>query len=199
MSKSKNTGKLIMAIGGICILASLILLFYNNYTDNNAGDMAYEVLSVLDMENITADTENIADYLLNPDIKLPVKTVDGKDYVGTITIPAISKELPVMAQWSAENSKIAPCVYEGTPYKNTMIIAGHNYKKHFGPIDNLVAGDMVYFKDMDGNVFSYEVAYTQIIDGSDYEGMVDGDWDLTLFTCTYGGTQRITVRCVSVD
>lgn len=25
--------------------------------------------------------------------------------------------------------------------------------------------------------------------------MKEGDWDLTLFTCTFGGQQRFTVRC----
>ena len=25
--------------------------------------------------------------------------------------------------------------------------------------------------------------------------MTSGDWDLTLFTCTYGGQERYTVRC----
>ena len=29
----------------------------------------------------------------------------------------------------------------------------------------------------------------------DVEKMTSGDWDLTLFTCTYGGKSRVTVRC----
>ena len=29
--------------------------------------------------------------------------------------------------------------------------------------------------------------------------MTDGDWDLTLFTCTVGGKSRVTVRCVLAE
>ena len=51
------------------------------------------------------------------------------------------------------------------------------------------------FRDLDGNVWTYTVAGTEIIDGNDVERMEAGDWDLTLFTCTYGGQERFTVRC----
>lgn len=188
-----------MMAGLLFVLAALLLTVYNIYSEQKAGNMSAQVLSVLDMENVTADTENVADYIVNPQMSMPKKTVDGKDYVGTVSFPVINITLPVMAQWSSENSKIAPCVYEGTPYKNNMIIAGHNYKTHFGPINNLNPGDSVVFKDMDGNIFNYEVIYTEIIDGSDEEGMKTGDWDMTLFTCTYSGSSRITVRCKSTD
>lgn len=29
--------------------------------------------------------------------------------------------------------------------------------------------------------------------------MTDAHWDLTLFTCTYGGKSRVTVRCTRAD
>lgn len=186
-----------MLAGGLLILASLVLTLYNIYTENAAGTAANEVLSELDMANISDDYSG--DYRANPDMQLPVKTIDGKDYVGTVTIPKIDKTLPVIAQWSAANSKIAPCVYTGTPYKNNMIIAGHNYKTHFGPIDNLKKGDAVIFEDIDGNVFNYRVLYTELIDGNDSESMLAGEWELTLFTCNYSGRSRITVRCELAD
>ncbi len=197
MSRRKRNGKIVMIAGGILILAALAITLYNVYTENAAGAAANEVLSELNMDGIAGDYAG--DYRLNPDIPLPVKTIDGIEYVGTITIPKIDKILPVVAQWSTANSKIAPCVYEGTPYKDNMIIAGHNYKTHFGPIDNLKQGDTVIFEDMDGNVFNYRVLYTELIDGSDTESMIAGQWDLTLFTCNYSGGSRITVRCKLED
>ena len=51
------------------------------------------------------------------------------------------------------------------------------------------------FTDVEGNEFQYTVAKTEVLDGTDIEGMKAGDWDLTLFTCTIGGRQRVTVRC----
>lgn len=53
---------------------------------------------------------------------------------------------------------------------------------------------------MDNNVFEYEVAQIEIIEPTDIEQMTTADdWDLTLFTCNYGGSVRITVRCVLVS
>ena len=52
------------------------------------------------------------------------------------------------------------------------------------------------FTDVEGNVLSYTVAETELLDGSDVEAMEAGDWDLTLFTCTVGGKTRVTVRCL---
>ena len=80
-------------------------------------------------------------------------------------------------------------------YLNNLILCGHNYRSHFGSLKNLQEGDIVIFTDMDGNEFVYEITLLETLSSSDVEGMENGDWDLTLFTCTIGGSYRITVRC----
>lgn len=198
MNKGKGKGKLIMALGLAHILSSLSLTLYNYYTENKAAENSANVLSQIKaVEAVTVP--DIPDYIINPDMELRKKEIDGNDYVGTLTIPAFDLELPVMAEWSYENFKISPCIYEGTPYKNNMIICAHNYKKHFALIGDLSQGDKVTFTDMDGNLFNYEVIYTEILDNNAVTQMSEGEWDLTLFTCTYGGATRITVRCMLVE
>ena len=76
-----------------------------------------------------------------------------------------------------------------------MIIAAHNYRTHFGHLKELGTGDEVRFTDMEGNVFRYTVAELETLGKYDVDDMKSGDWDLTLFTCTYGGQSRVTVRC----
>lgn len=197
MNKGKKTGKAVMVLGILCILAALGLAVFNVFTENKAGKASADVLEKLDMDSITStvpDEFSKPDYVINPDMLMRKKLIDGKAYVGKITVPALDIELPVMAECSKENLKTAPCIYEGTPYKNNLIVAGHNYRSHFGSL-RLTEGDTVIFKDMDGNEFRYEVMYTEIIDESDKQSMSAGEWDLTLFTCTYSRTTRITVRC----
>ena len=75
------------------------------------------------------------------------------------------------------------------------MIAGHNYASHFGTIKNLEEEDAVIFTDMDGNRFTYRVVEQEILRPSATEEMETGDWDLTLFTCTVGAQNRVTVRC----
>ena len=197
MNNGKKTGKAIMLLGVLCIAAAIGLAVFNSYTESKAGKASADVLMKLDMDSLTtepADETDRPDYVINPDMLMRKKVIDGKEYVGKITVPALDIELPVMAECSKENLKTAPCVYEGTPYKNNLIVAGHNYRSHFGSL-KLTEGDEVIFKDMDGNEFRYRVLNTEIIDETDKASMSAGEWDLTLFTCTYSRTTRITVRC----
>lgn len=184
-----------MLLGALFVLASLVLTFYNYYEETKAEKLSGSVLEKLDMAEVTDPFEGLPDYIVNPEMSLPTKEIDGKDYVGTLSVPTLNLTLPVMAEWSYANFKIAPCVYEGTPYKNNFIICAHNYRKHFGALKTLKQGDKITFKDMDSNVFTYEVLYTQILDNNAVEEMSSGEWDMTLFTCTYGGATRVTVRC----
>ena len=78
---------------------------------------------------------------------------------------------------------------------NNLVIAAHNYANHFGHLSRLSPGDVVYFVDMDGLSFSYEVTVGEVLGPEEVEEMTDGTYDLTLFTCTYSGQNRVTVRC----
>ena len=130
---------------------------------------------------------------------MPVKEVDGGKYIGVLEIPTLNLSLPVASQWSYPALRKSPCRYDGTAYKGNFIVSAHNYVSHFGNLKSLNEGDQVSFTDMDGNVFRYTVAALEVIMPEDIEGMKSGDWDLTMFTCTYGGQQRVTVRCLKVD
>ena len=147
-------------------------------------------------KEVSAGDREIPDYILNPHMEMPVQTIDGVDYIGKLEIPAYGLELPVIADWSYPMLKISPCRYFGSVYTDNMIIAAHNFVSHFGNLKYLVQGDSVYFTDMDGNRFSYEVAVCEILQPMAEREMKSGSWDLTLFTCTIGGASRVTVRCV---
>jgi len=119
--------------------------------------------------------------------------------VGVLELPALSLKLPVLSSWSAENGKVAPCRYSGSVYQGDLIICAHNYSSHFGNLDRLETGDSVTFTDMDGNLYSYRVAQSQVLEGTDVDVIRDGDWDLTLFTCTPGGKNRYCLRCTRIE
>lgn len=70
----------------------------------------------------------------------------------------------------------------------------HNYARHFGGIKDLEIGDIVQFIDIDGVIYRYAVAAQETLERGDVAAMTGSDYDLTLFTCTYGGRQRVTVR-----
>lgn len=206
-------GNIFTAIGLLLILAALCLTAYNLMTDAMASMQVQVTLEALKPELEEAEAseavsvqpvretalEEIPDYLLNPQMDMPVKTVDGADYIGLLSLPAISLELPVIDQWSYESLRLAPCRYSGSAYTHNLVILGHNYAGHFRELKKLQPGDAVTFTDMDGNVFSYEVMALETLAPTAVEEMTEGDWNLTLFTCTVGGTTRLAVRCEALD
>lgn len=150
-------------------------------------------------EPVSGSEVEIPDYILNPDMDMPVATIDDVDYIGVLRIPALELELPIISQWSYPLLKIAPCRYEGSVYTGDLIIAGHSYPAHFGGLEQLISGDLVTFTDVDGNTFNYQVVEMDILGSTAVEDLESGDWDLTLFTCTVSGQSRVTIRCESMN
>ena len=145
------------------------------------------------------DAMEYPDYELAPEMPMPKVKVEGKEYVGVVSIPAIWKDLPVFDEWDYTKLNYAPCRYSGSVYMDNMIICAHNYGSHFGAIRDLRYGDDVYFTDGDGNVFHYTVSEIENLRPNQTDALLDGDWDLTLFTCTIGGRTRVVVRCFRAD
>ncbi len=190
-----------MVLGAALILAALSLLMWNRQEDRQAGAMAERVLPIMVQElkapvaESDSGTENLPDpYALT----MTEAEIEGYSYVGFLSISSIGLELPVMAQWDYGRLKIAPCRYTGSTKTDDLVICAHNYVRHFGPIRKLNPGDKVLFTDMDGETWHYQVAAVEILEPTAIEEMTAGDYDLTLFTCTYGGRSRVTVRCSRV-
>lgn len=196
MKGKKN--KMMIWTGLLLIVVALLLVLYNMYEGFRAGRLASQMTEKLEESIFTGEKAKegteVPEYMWNPDMEMPVKIIDGTEYVGVLCIPSLDLVLPVISKWSDSNLKIAPCRYEGSAYKDNLIIAGHNYAAHFGRLGNIREGDTVIFTDMDGNVFTYKMAEWEILKPADIEGMERRDWDLTLFTCTLGGKSRITIR-----
>ena len=103
--------------------------------------------------NVILPEQEVPDYVLVPQMKMPEETVDGIAYIGVLEIPDLGLNLPVASNWSYPLLRQTPCRYTGSAYTNDLVIAAHNYDKHFGGLKNLQIGDSVTFTDMDGDVF----------------------------------------------
>lgn len=221
--RRKKKGGLWIAAGLTLIAAAMLLSAYNLYDAQRARNTAVESIQHLqtqilpkqepesippapeendeemlppDMETIAADEVEIPDYVLNPAMEMPTSSYDGHEYIGILEIPALDLVIPVMEEWSYPKLRIAPCRYAGTAYANDLVICAHNYDAHFGRLAKLEEGAAVRFTDADGNVFDYTAELRETLQPTDIEEMVSGGWDLSLFTCTRGGSYRVTVRCM---
>lgn len=202
----KTAGSALVACGLLLMVLAALLTGYNLMEARRAGEQAGESLEQLreqlpepSDDGEDASEREIPNYLLDPDREMPEMEIDGKDYIGILEIQALGLSLPVMSEWSYPNLRAAPCRYSGSAYDGHFVIAAHNYSTHFGHLEALAAGAEVRFTDVENNVFAYKVVCTEILGPDSVEEMVSGQWDLTLFTCTYGGQARIAVRCIRAD
>ena len=191
-----------MTAGVLLMAAAISLAVYNRYEENRAADASDKVLPLLH-QAIEANS-----HIDRPDTKPPDETnsdrmtvveIDGYGYIGYLSIPALELELPVLSEWDYTRLKIAPCLYYGSVKTDNMVIAAHNYPRHFGKLSQLKPGDTVRFTDMDGTVYTYQVGDVETLPPTATEEMMISDWELSLYTCTYGGGSRVTVRCERVE
>lgn len=199
--------RLCFSFSVLFLLSAAVLVIYNFACDfrgyTSAVQKAEVLESVLAQEVLSGKADQSDDdapviqpqYVLTPEMPMPEVESGEYSYIGLLNIEAIALELPVISQWSYSALTVAPARYTGSAYLNNMVIAAHNYSSHFGRLKELQKGDTVTFTDMDGNIFHYLVSGTDILGPFETEAMVSGDWDLTLFTCTPGGSSRVTVRC----
>lgn len=211
MNRKKHAGVGYFYLGALFLAAALALVIYNLAGQRAAQSAVAETMQALtaavaEQVSGTETPETPADAQQETALEafqelrtMPVVTVNGYDYIGYLSLPSLGLELPVMSEWSYARLKIAPCRYTGSVYSGDMVLAAHNFSSHFGRLSELSPGDAVIFTDAEGNVFAYEVADAEILPPTAVEEMTAGEWPLTLFTCTYGGRTRLTIRCAAAE
>lgn len=208
--KRQKVGGGFIAVGILMLAAAVLLGGYNLYDEYRAGKSAGAVLEELwqqipavktpeetsAQEVYLPDGSQLPDYSVNPDMEMPEKEIAGDYYIGVLEIPSLGISLPVIGEWDDDALQIAPCRYSGSAYTGNLVIAAHNYQTHFGRIKTLSSGDQVIFTDVKGRSFLYEVAAVETIQSTAVEEVLNEEWDLTLFTCTIDGFERVAVHCL---
>ena len=210
MKEKGKAGNFLITAGSLLLAVALFLVGYNMVDEYRAGKTADHVLEVLrqqisiqeeqeTQEDTALEQTELPDYVLNPDMEMPTQEIEGNDYIGVVDIPSLGLFLPVMSEWSYPKLKLAPCRYHGSAYTGCLTIIAHNDRTHFGLLREVPVGIQVFFTDVKGRQFSYEVSTVETIEATAIEDAVSSAWDLTLITCTTGGQARLAVRCLKTD
>ena len=223
--RKSSMGLLLILLGLLLIAGAGAYTFRNMQESEEAGVKAADVLMKLDV--ITQDRELVMAQetlpvieqgkweeeavtpVVQPPAEMPEEEIDGYNYIGIIEIPSLSIQLPVMSEWDYDRLRISPCRYTGSYLQDNMIVCGHNYNRHFGPIRWIGIGADVYFISVDKTVYHYVVVNVELISGTNVEQMVGrqtsdpttsyySTWDLTLFTCDASAQNRYAIRCLRV-
>lgn len=210
---NKKTGILFVAVGAVLLLAALLFWIFCENEDNAAGESAAAILAGLreqmddpdtdgpqsaDGESSAAVSDGTETHGVHeiPLVTAPkVITVEGYDCIGYIDMPTVGITLPVLADWDDERLDTAPCRHFGSAEDDDLVIAGHNFKRHFGYLSDLERGDRVSFFDVYGTEHAYTVTGVAHIMDDDVTAVQNSGHDLVLYTCTFVGDVRVAVFC----
>ena len=105
-----------MAIGLLLLGVAFTMTVYNILDERRANSEAKELARYIKKITLekSADENGIPDYILNPQIEMPMIEIDGQWYIGVLEFPSIGLSLPVMSEWSYSRLKISPCRYYGS-------------------------------------------------------------------------------------
>ncbi|MFC7685865.1 class A sortase [Ureibacillus sp. GCM10028918] len=119
--------------------------------------------------------------------------------IGSITIPTVELELPIVKGVGKE----ALAVGAGTMKPNQQMgvgnysLASHYFEGKdilFGPLYEAELGDTIYLSDL-SNVYEYEIFVKKVIEATDVYIIDETDQTLlTLITCAEEGTKRLAVQ-----
>lgn len=192
MKKRSYKGIIFVLAGVVLILSALSLFLYNKKENLQAKESSdaflHEIEEMIKEKQLHRPTEQepaaggevqIGDYL----------------FLGYLSLPSLSLELPVIADWDYNKLQVAPCRQFGTAVLDNLVIAAHNYDWHFGRLKYMEIGDSVTFTDMEGTAISYTVQHIETVNPSQPEKIKDSGYDLVLYTCTESGAVRVTVFC----
>ena len=180
--------RLLVAAGALLLLAGALLAGQNLLTERRAARQTADLLAAVETR-IAAPA----------DLPAPEVTGDpwaGYEVIGVVGLPDLGLSLPVLADYTQDLLAGAPCRYTDdlALEPGQLVVAGHNYRTHFGRLGELAPGSRITWQNLDGVTYTYTVTEVTEIDAGDREALEQGDWDLTLFTCDVTRTRRILVR-----
>mgnify|MGYP002552946257 FL=1 len=188
LSRNNPLWKRICVILGSCLLLAALGLTLGNLWEQRQAEQNSTHLLALAQQRLDGENPQPDDDPLNPD------PLAGYAIDGILSIPDLGLELPVLADYSEENLRLSICLYRQESDGSRKVIAGHNYRNHFGRLASLEEGTLLTYTREDGTVTRYQVTGITEIDADDPAALDAGEWDMTLFTCNLDMTRRVLVR-----
>lgn len=225
LKKKKKVYKFNFMISIILIIILFSFYAYAEYDRNKNEDISQAILEGMSVEDNTTisseddvwlvalngsgDSESYEELNNNSSTTLTgtYTAPNGKKYttVGTINIPSINVNYPILSETNDSLLKVSVCKFWGSNPNEVgnLCIAGHNYRntRFFSKVPNLVVGDIIEIKDLTGRTLQYSVYDKYTVDPSDVSctsQLTNGKKVVTLITCTNDNKQRVIVKAREV-
>ena len=190
----KRTNRLCIFIGiGLLVIAAIGFLVWQGEiykSQQNAANYVQTIRTLIPAPQGAALEER-------RDNTMAVLSVEGANFVGILEMPRYGSSLPICADWG-EVTKY-PCRFNGSVYDRTMQIGATSQKGQYDFYREISVGDAVFFTDMEGNRFSYEVTDIHYEKHADQTVLQQKDAALTLFIKNIYSFEYIIIFCDTIS
>ena len=196
VKKYKNIKKLkiLLFVSLALMLTSFLFYAYNYVKTIKDANLSTALLNSFNIERLYSKQKNsYTSITLNNNGDFFV--------IGSIEIPSIQINYPILSHTNDELLKIAPCRFYGpSPNKEgNLCIAAHNYddNRFFGNLNKLNIGDKINIYDSSNSLISYYIYdkfETKDSDTSCTLQNTNGTKEITLVTCNNLNGNRLIVK-----
>ena len=177
------------------------LAFVENYTEGTEDENNEETNTTNEVSNATNPIDSIEKTnTVSGSSTNEMPTYKGFNVVGTIEIPAINIEYPILEKVSKSSleTSVAMLYGSGINQVGNTVIVGHNYRNglFFSKNKRLNNGDKIYITDNSKNRLTYTIYNkfeTTPEDASFYSRDTGGVPEVTLSTCNYDSSRRLII------
>ena len=181
----------ICMLAGLCLLAVAIVTLaawrWSIHTWENRAEGYVQTLCTL----IPASRDAVPE--ARRDNTMSALSVEGIDFVGIVEFPGYGSVLPVAADWG--KSTRYPCRFGGSIYDGTLQVGATTQRGQYDFYRELSVGDTVFYTDMEGNRYRFEVSGLRYEKHVDQASLQRQDAALTLFIKNIYSFEYLMVFC----
>ena len=189
--KKKHASGRFFVLAGIALLAAAAVLLITwqwgiRTWDEKTDAYVHTIRTIIPEPQGTALGER-------SDNTMPVLSLDGVDFAGILEIPRYDSALPVCNTWGQPSRY--PCRFSGSIYDGTLKIGAASQAGQYDFFREISVGDSLYFTDMEGNRYAYEVKDLRYEKHADEAALMGEEAALTLFIKNVYAFEYIIVFC----
>jgi sortase A len=190
MKKTALIRKLCLAVGICMLLGALTALLYWQWNVRHSQTQAAHYVQTLE-EWIPTPQKALLEPRL--DNTMATLSIDGVDFVGMIEMPRYHSVLPVCGSWGSAGKY--PCRFSGSVYDGSLQIGATTQQGQYDFYRELSVGDSVYFTDVEGNRYAFQVAAMRYEAHVDQAALQRQEADLTLFVKNIYSFEYLVIFC----
>ncbi len=175
------------------IIIFLVYYIISYININNKAKISSQILNAYDIQSLYSSNASFTPSII-------LENGESSEILGIIEIKKLNLRYPILADYSEELLKVAPCKFYGESFykSGNVCIAGHNYDNgdFFSNLYQLEIGDIINIYTMSGTEIVYTI-YDKFESNPTNVSCLNQDTnfkEITLITCNNFNKKRLIIK-----